>query len=272
MYAEECLKSGIDAILIDDRIRNCEQWINAGGIAVHHTSLEQTLLCLREMGLTAELLTHSPPYSKIVSEHEQGQLAKLWSSASECFIGIPGSENDSQIFIAPVGLNASKLAETASQCLDLPQVLKDVVVFALTAFNPLGQNRQYHLNLQAHKILAERLKTLDPAPHAQWRSFGFSLTENWREDGFCIAYSAHDLSNIALAQKAVLTLAVEFEQGAIFEYHYHADKAPNLLFRSTVPCAFQDAASFTIEAVGVIPSLPMQSMLTLLEYPGQSLT
>lgn len=40
-----------DAILIDDRLENIENWVNAGGIGIHHTSTESTIHHLKKMGL-----------------------------------------------------------------------------------------------------------------------------------------------------------------------------------------------------------------------------
>ena len=49
-FAARCVREGRDAILVDDRLSNCEQWRSVGGIAVHHTSLEKTLRQLSDLG------------------------------------------------------------------------------------------------------------------------------------------------------------------------------------------------------------------------------
>lgn len=38
-------------VLIDDQMRNLEPWIRAGGLGIHHTSVEKTLGELQELGL-----------------------------------------------------------------------------------------------------------------------------------------------------------------------------------------------------------------------------
>lgn len=43
--------TGISDILIDDKKRNIEQWNRRGGTGIHHTSAEQTLAQIRELGL-----------------------------------------------------------------------------------------------------------------------------------------------------------------------------------------------------------------------------
>lgn len=40
-----------DTILIDDRESNIEQWADAGGIAIHHTSTENTINQLKQLNL-----------------------------------------------------------------------------------------------------------------------------------------------------------------------------------------------------------------------------
>ena len=40
-----------NAILIDDRKDNIEQWIEAGGIGIHHTSTNSTIKKLQKLGL-----------------------------------------------------------------------------------------------------------------------------------------------------------------------------------------------------------------------------
>ena len=43
--------SGKNQILIDDREKNIEQWRNKGGIGIFHTSAEDTIKQLKELGL-----------------------------------------------------------------------------------------------------------------------------------------------------------------------------------------------------------------------------
>jgi hypothetical protein len=40
-----------NAILIDDRADNIQRWIDAGGVGIHHTSSENTIKQLQELGL-----------------------------------------------------------------------------------------------------------------------------------------------------------------------------------------------------------------------------
>lgn len=40
-----------NSILIDDRLKNIQEWNSAGGIGIHHTSLSKTLKELKKLGL-----------------------------------------------------------------------------------------------------------------------------------------------------------------------------------------------------------------------------
>eukprot|EP01050_Picozoa_sp_SAG11_P015130 SAG11_NODE_1931_length_4044_cov_1.223517_2_plen_231_part_00 len=56
-------------------------------------------------------------------------------------------------------------------------------------------------------------------PDAAWCSWGFNQAERWREDGFALAYRiGRGAEALRTARKAVVGVAVRFEQGAIFEY------------------------------------------------------
>ena len=41
--------------------------------------------------------------------------------------------------------------------------------------------------------------------------------EGWREDGFCLAFPAAEHSELGPARGAIVAIAIEFGQGAIFE-------------------------------------------------------
>ncbi len=50
-------QEGREAVLIDDSETNCREWRSVGGIAVHHTSLHDTLHQLHALGFV--LSSHS---------------------------------------------------------------------------------------------------------------------------------------------------------------------------------------------------------------------
>ncbi len=50
-YATSCLRfEKRQPVLIDDRLSNCEEWKKAGGAAIHHRCLAETLRQLRDLG------------------------------------------------------------------------------------------------------------------------------------------------------------------------------------------------------------------------------
>ena len=45
------LNSGIRNVLVDDYAFNCQEWEEAGGIAIHHTSTQNTIKELQKLGI-----------------------------------------------------------------------------------------------------------------------------------------------------------------------------------------------------------------------------
>lgn len=165
---------------------------------------------------------------------ELQKLGMVWNSATEFMLEVPSS-SEPEIILAP----KSAIVDSADMTLQLPTVLRDHTVFALTAFNPPGVTRSLSENTAANIHLWERLKTLSPKPSIFWRSFGVHTQEKWREDGFCLAYSTSS-TNIQHARKAIIEVAKEFHQGAIYEY---LPASSNEVVRLTVPAAAGDAVS-----------------------------
>merc|ERR1712224_1139884 len=80
--------------------------------------------------------------------------------------------------------------------------------------------------------LWDRLKALqDPAPSQVFRSFGFSIDEKWREDGFVVGF---EVAQLEAARAQIVGVAKDFGQGAIFEYQASAAGERGLT-RITVP-------------------------------------
>ena len=178
------------------------------------------------------------------------ELMGLWTGAHEVMLIRGGVELDrvSPVFFAP----ASSAAADAR--LPLPCAAFDGRrIFALTAFDPPGISRPLAENARRNGLLGARIR--EPAtwraaaapPCAVWPSYGFSLAEGWREDGFCLVFDGFvgggDDARLAAARDAVLRLADAFEQGAIFEYEPHRPAAGgggggggDALLRTTIPC------------------------------------
>lgn len=108
-------------------------------------------------------------------------------------------------------------SSTTSSSDQLPAVLRQYTVMALTAFDPPGTMRERDANAAANARLWADIMQLPTAPSCAWRSFGFDNDEGWREDGFCLAF---DDARMPAARHAVLELARRHDQGAIFEYYY----------------------------------------------------
>ena len=104
--------------------------------------------------------------------------------------------------------------------------------FALTSFDPPGVERSLEENTAMNNKMAIRLSSLkNPKPIHIYPSFGYSITEKWREDGFVVAFLPEDVD---AARMAIVDIAKEFDQGAIFEYAASEDD-DRFLRRTTVP-------------------------------------
>ena len=167
------------------------------------------------------------------------------------------------VFLAPLG------AASGADPLAFPALFSSRLrIFALTAFDPPGEARLLEDNTRENNKLAEAILSMDPQPARVWPSFGFHLTEGWREDGFCIVFerrSEGDAGSWSAGTKAsqtaaVVALASRFRQGAIFCYEPSVDATGHdVLVRTTIPCIFQDVEP---EAATVVQRVPR---------PGQAL-
>ena len=189
------------------------------------------------------------------SQAEAEQLMSLWSGAHEVMV-VRGDGNGRVIpvFLAP----ASAEGEAANmEVLPLPPHLKGRCIFALTAFDPPGISRSLEENAAQNALLGEHIRDSSTwarsgrRPSVVWPSYGFSLAEGWREDGFALVFDALDRveevdygfekketltegENRQEVQNDVLRLAEEFGQGAIFGYR--EGSGPGSLLRTTIPC------------------------------------
>ena len=102
----------------------------------------------------------------------------------------------------------------------------------------MGEDRPIAENRAANERLARDIRALDSTPTppaAWWRAYGFA--ENWREDGFVVAYAPNDA---ATGEKTILDLAAKYEQGAIYAYE-PSSETPGAARRRTVSAAMSAA-------------------------------
>jgi len=162
-----------------------------------------------------------------------------------------------------------KISESAppTSSLPFPPYIHEVVLFALTAFDPPGIQRSLEENTRANGQLYERLAMMDsPSPLHIFRSFGFSLSEGWREDGFVLAFSPQDTAG---ARQAVVKVAEDFEQGAIFAYG-PSTLGPDFVTRTTVPACIKDIAEEKTEMVRISPP-PSENTILEREWAGPAM-
>ena len=157
-------------------------------------------------------------------------------------LNVPSQPNNVDVWLVPT---ESMAAQSSASSDELPAVLREHAVLALTAFDPPGTTRERNANAAANARLWEDILQLPTAPAWAWRSFGFDAGEGWREDGFCLAF---DAARMPAARHAVLELARRHDQGAIFEYSYDAGEC-RLMRRTLGACLDMPDES----AVGLTP-------------------
>ena len=172
------------------------------------------------------------------------RLKDLWAGAFDAWIDCPGfAAGEKVAYMRPVPKNS--LLEKDDDFYDdddarsgktgFPTWLKTRQIFSLTACNPYGKEVEEWQNARANEKLKVKLRELaEKREDVQfWRSFGFSLADDWREDGFAVAFSESD----ATAEKDVVALAKQFEQGAIYRYRWIDEKR---MERKTVGALMMD--------------------------------
>lgn len=172
-------------------------------------------------------------------------LWSLWGNIAEVILGVEGQS----IWLAP------GTADNAGA--PFPQTLLNNSHFALTAFNPPGVERSLAENTAMNCKMWEKLRSLkDPSPLYVFRSFGFSLVENWREDGFVVGF---DGSRLEDARAQIIAVAKDFQQGAVFEYA-QSEAGDQFLTRMTVPALAKESAE-KVSMVRIVAPAPGNAML-----------
>ena len=142
---------------------------------------------------------------------EASRLRGIWDSAAE--VVLPNIAGENQLVLVPISAETLRRVGTSfgngageededkgvavqGSC-SVPPFFANHVVFALTAFDPPGISRTLQDNIEANRILWNRLTTDKEMPTAAEarRSFGFDAAEGWREDGFCLAYPLDEASD-----------------------------------------------------------------------------
>lgn len=163
---------------------------------------------------------------------------------------MPGEAPDAVVYTQPVAIGgddaavAAALASESAQAWHFPSALHNLCMFALTAHNPMGDAVDRVSNERAATMLRVRLPAaLERAgvvPAFVVDSFGFS--DSWREDGHLVAVQC---AQADAARSTLVALAIEFQQGAIYEYQPVASSA-RLFRRLTVPAALDAAVAASV--------------------------
>lgn len=165
------------------------------------------------------------------------ELRDLWATSFEGWVGPPGAESQ-VVYLKPVdeGEAAAEEGEVQSPefaSLEPALELADQWggVFGVTAFNPMGQDREHGENMAKNELLKAEIESLCARVDGRWwPSFGFA--GDWHEKGF----------TVAAPQDEVIKLAKDFGQGAVFRFYRAAPSAARgaPVMRETVPALIAD--------------------------------
>ena len=139
------------------------------------------------------------------------ELQTLWSTSFDGWVDVP-RHPPGVVYLRPAKEDEASLASSNES---IPSVVRDCTggIFALTAFNPMGQDTPLAENRAANQRLAEELQArMQPPPLHIWQAFGFA--QDWREDGFVVAFGGTERTG----EQAVRDLADKYRQGAIYEF------------------------------------------------------
>jgi hypothetical protein len=192
-----------------------------------------TAACIAAVLASRRHLASSAAAALAMSREEQ--LGALWSGAMEV-IELSSSE---RCFMSPL-----TTAPSTARRISWPLELRTHAVFALTAFDPPSRSaRSLAENTRANAAMYSAIAALGAL--RCYQSYGFDIGSgveggtSWREDGFTLLFPRADAD---AAREAVLAIARQFEQGAIFEYApVLDDDSETLLVRTTLPALSVDA-------------------------------
>mmetsp|Transcript_66040 Transcript_66040/g.123174 ORF Transcript_66040/g.123174 Transcript_66040/m.123174 type:complete len:291 (+) Transcript_66040:49-921(+) len=200
-----------------------------------HRSRLALPLAMASASLSADAV--APP-----SGPDAERLGTLWAEAYEGWVSPPGSSADGSsatVYLAP--LEGASTGDSDGQCAanwaPWVEAALDIAdsqggLFALTAFNPMGQEKPHDENIAKNAELEADIKALcaEHPGSVWWRSFGFC--EDWHEKGF----------TIAAPEAKVVALAKKYNQGAVYKFSRNSDTsacaAP--IMRATVPALLAD--------------------------------
>lgn len=139
-------------------------------------------------------------------------LQTLWSTSFDGWINVP-HHPPGVVYLRPAPKDVSSAVLSSS--VKLPSVVKECQggIYALTAFNPLGQTVPMATNVAANERLWRELQELEGLTYV-WKSFGFA--KDWREDGFVVAFD--EITTPQDSKSLVHDMALKYQQGAIYEF------------------------------------------------------
>lgn len=156
-------------------------------------------------------------------EVEEALFQQRWATSYDAWLNVPPGENEQEpiplIYFRPCGpqTNAGQKRKKKK----LPSVIRGMVLYALTGSNPMGVDHEEEWNAAANKRMRQDIQKLqNPMPRYTWDAFGFGAQDDWREEGFVVAYDQLEKES---SKDALIDLARKYEQAAIYEFVVEED-------------------------------------------------
>jgi hypothetical protein len=180
--------------------------------------------------------SYPPPPSK----EEQAKLAALWANCVN-YIEFPSVHDPAQVEELWIR-NGDAIAEENRDDSPFPPQFVKGTWFAITAWNPMGRESPVDVNKAQNKPLKQDLMRM--RPDMLLNAVGTDEEVSWREEGFAVQFRHH----ADQAEKALLKLARNFGQAAIFRWHY--DYLHRHVIQNTIPAqeSLRDVHSTVIVA------------------------
>ena len=112
----------------------------------------------------------------VAVQTEDAKLGSLWAGVIEVMLAKEALGED--IYLVPSD-SRPKESGSRSPVAPLPRVLRESVVFAMTAFDPVDpqETRSLEGNSAANERLWQEIKKLSPSPIKVWPTWGYNFAE-----------------------------------------------------------------------------------------------
>jgi hypothetical protein len=228
------------------------------------------------ISLMASTTSTTTTISNNEEKGHEATMQKIWAEAYEAWVNVPGS-SDRVLYFKPVAATSSSSSFRTSSLLSIPEIVQQSVLFGITAWDPMGvvevdpnvnaaANEKMELVLKSmmtNTVSSSPTTTTTPSPprcSIYWHGYGLSSDGGGgggrKEAGFIVAFPKEDCIMLEQAEAAMVALAKEFNQGAIYRFEYiikehgeEEEQGSMLLRRKTISAAMSNSVEAQVVIV-----------------------